>query len=97
MKIPVDRYIESIGNTSRAQIAWEKAKEENLDFVNIPLNTDLPMYIDPYSISIKSGEWYEECNNLIVDFFEKYAILYLQKRCRNVAEINIVKGSNNEQ
>ena len=22
-----------------------KAKEENLDFVNIPLNTDLPMYI----------------------------------------------------
>lgn len=29
MKIPVDRYIESIGNTSRAQIAWEKAKEEN--------------------------------------------------------------------
>lgn len=48
-----------------------KSKEENLDFVNIPLNTDLPMYIDPYSISIKSGEWYEECNNLIVDFFEK--------------------------
>lgn len=48
-----------------------KAREENLDFVNIPLNTDLPMYIDPYAISIKSGEWYEECNNLIVDFFEK--------------------------
>ena len=25
MKIPADRYIESIGNTSRAQIAWEKS------------------------------------------------------------------------
>ena len=48
-----------------------KQKEENLDFVNIPLTTDLPLYIDPYAISIKSGEWYEECNNLIVDFFER--------------------------
>ena len=29
MKIPADRYIASVGATSRAQIAWEKAKEEN--------------------------------------------------------------------
>ena len=46
-------------------------KEEFLDFVNIPLDGDVPLYIDPYAISTKSGEWYEECNNLIVDFFEK--------------------------
>lgn len=48
-----------------------KEHEERLDFVNIPLNADLPMYIDPYSISIKSGEWYVDSNNLIVDFFER--------------------------
>ncbi|SCK04450.1 Putative metalloprotease ypwA [uncultured Clostridium sp.] len=29
MKIPADRYVASVGATSRAQIAWEKAKEEN--------------------------------------------------------------------
>ena len=48
-----------------------KTREENLDFVNIPLTTDLPLYIDPYAISIKTGAWYEECNDLIVDFFER--------------------------
>ncbi len=48
-----------------------KVESEKLDFVNIPLDTDLPVYIDPYSISIKTSEWYVECNNLIVDFFEK--------------------------
>ena len=48
-----------------------KEKEEKLDFVNIPLTTDLPLYIDPYAISIKPGEWYEECNDLVVDFFER--------------------------
>ena len=29
MKIPADRYVASVGATSRAQIAWEKAKDEN--------------------------------------------------------------------
>ena len=29
MKIPEDRYVASVGATSRAQIAWEKAKEAN--------------------------------------------------------------------
>lgn len=29
MKVPADRYVASVGATSRAQIAWEKAKEEN--------------------------------------------------------------------
>lgn len=48
-----------------------KVESEKLDFVNIPLDTDLPVYIDPYSISIKTSEWYVECNNLIVDFSKR--------------------------
>lgn len=48
-----------------------KQKEDGLGFVNIPLNTDVELYIDPIVLKNQKGEWFIEANNLIVDFFEE--------------------------
>lgn len=48
-----------------------KHKEDRLGFVNIPLNTDVELYIDPLVLKNQRGDWFAEANNLIVDFFEE--------------------------
>lgn len=52
---------------------------ENLEFVNIPVNTDIERYIDPYAISKTVGLWYVEANNLIIDFFNKLLLTIKHK------------------
>ncbi len=42
-----------------------------LDFIDVPVNNgDIPLYIDPYSISKRSDYWSIDCHNAIVDFFQ---------------------------
>ena len=48
-----------------------KQDEDKLGFVNIPLNTDVELYIDPLVLRNQKGAWFAEANNLIVDFFEE--------------------------
>lgn len=43
--------------------------QAELDFVDIFINDDMPLYIDPYVFKIRYDEWSIECNNLIVDYF----------------------------
>jgi hypothetical protein len=43
--------------------------QSSLDFVDIPLNTDIPLFVDPYALHISSNDWLRECGNLIVDYF----------------------------
>lgn len=42
-----------------------------LDFIDVPINNgDIPLYIDPYSISRRNDYWSIDCHNAIVDFFQ---------------------------
>ncbi|NQU06187.1 MAG: hypothetical protein HQ568_08860 [Calditrichaeota bacterium] len=41
-----------------------------LDFVNIPMDTDIPLFIDPFAIGLRNDIWSNEANQLIVDFFQ---------------------------
>lgn len=45
-------------------------KQWELDFVDIPLHTDIPLFLDPYAISKFDDEFSIECNNIIVNFFQ---------------------------
>ncbi|MFB5269116.1 hypothetical protein ACE41H_20335 [Paenibacillus enshidis] len=44
-----------------------------LDFVDINIDQDYPMYIDPYLISTRSDPWSVEVNRTIKNFFSKVA------------------------
>lgn len=46
-----------------------RQSQAELDFVDIPLDTDIELFVDPYALSLESSPWFSECNNLVVDFF----------------------------
>jgi hypothetical protein len=47
------------------------ATQWELDFVDIPLNKDIELYVDPYAINIETDDFSNECNDLIVDYFDQ--------------------------
>jgi hypothetical protein len=46
-----------------------RKSQAELDFVDIPLDTDIELFLDPYALSLENSPWFAECNNLVVDFF----------------------------
>ncbi len=44
-------------------------QQAELDFVDIFIDGDKPLYVDPYVFKVRDDAWSVECNNLIVDFF----------------------------
>ena len=44
--------------------------QAELDFVDVLINDDTPLFIDPYVFKVRNDLWSVECNNLIVDFFD---------------------------
>lgn len=46
--------------------------QSQLDFVDIPLDTDVSLYVDPYALSVSGDNWLRECGNIIVNFFEYF-------------------------
>ena len=47
-----------------------KKFQAELDFVDVFINKDKPLFIDPYIFKVRDDTWSIECNNLIVDFFD---------------------------
>ncbi len=46
-------------------------KQHELDFVDVPLNTDIRLFIDPYTLSIRSDEFSMQCSNIVINFFQR--------------------------
>jgi len=44
--------------------------QPELDFVDIDLNGDLPLYVDPFAIANHDNEWARRCNDRIIAFFQ---------------------------
>lgn len=42
-----------------------------LDFVDIPLGTDICLFVDPFAFKITNDPWFDECNDLIVEYFRQ--------------------------
>jgi hypothetical protein len=68
----------SLATTADVQVALRfsnyfginKAQSE-LDFVDILLDTDIKLYLDPFALSIEEDEWSKQCNNLVVGYFQE--------------------------
>jgi len=45
--------------------------QAELDFVDVVINKDTPLFIDPYAVGQSNDLWSTESHNLIVDFFQK--------------------------
>lgn len=45
--------------------------QAELDFVDIELDGDVPLYLDPYAIQIREDEWSEVCGDHIRSFFDE--------------------------
>ena len=43
--------------------------QAELDFVDVFIDNDTPLFVDPYVFKVRNDVWSVECNNLIVDFF----------------------------
>lgn len=54
-------------------------QQAELDFVDIFIDDDKPLYIDPYVFKVRNDAWSVECNNLIVDFFNTVVIAIKNK------------------
>nr|MBA3634725.1 hypothetical protein [Acidobacteriota bacterium] len=58
-------------NSTRFSDYFKLGKSQaELDFVDIPLQTDISLFVDPYALSIENDLWFIECNNLVVDYFQ---------------------------
>ncbi len=44
-------------------------EQVELDFVDVPVNTDLPLFCDPYAFVVERDPWFEKCNALVYHFF----------------------------
>jgi hypothetical protein len=44
--------------------------QSQLDFVDIPVETDIPLFVDPYALHISSQDWLRECGNSVVEYFQ---------------------------
>lgn len=54
-------------------------QQAELDFVDVFIDDDKSLYIDPYVFKIRNDAWSVECNNLIVDFFNTVVIAIKNK------------------
>jgi hypothetical protein len=46
-------------------------RQAELDFVNIPINGDIPLFIDPFAIAQRTDRWSQECHQVIIAFFDR--------------------------
>jgi hypothetical protein len=53
-----------------SQIYGIGLEQAQLDFVDITPNEDMPLFIDPFAISLKGDEWSEKCHHHIAHFFQ---------------------------
>lgn len=44
--------------------------QSQLDFVDMPLDTDILLFVDPYALHISQADWLRTCGDLVVNYFD---------------------------
>lgn len=47
-----------------------KRKQNELDFVDIDFENDMPLFLDPYFLSIRNDRWSQQANSTLENFFQ---------------------------
>ena len=47
-----------------------KKTQAELDFVDVDIDIDTPLYIDPYALTTRDDEWSLQCHQLVVSYFQ---------------------------
>lgn len=63
--------------------------QSEVDFVDVDLDTDTPLYVCPYAIEIRTDDWSAQCGDLIRSFF---AEVLAQLRAGNDARVDHLLG-----
>lgn len=45
--------------------------QSELDFVDVPIDGDIPLFIDPFAIAQRTDRWSQECHQVLHTFFER--------------------------
>ena len=44
--------------------------QAELDFVDVDITNDIPLYIDPYAFTTRDDDWSTSCHHLVVSYFQ---------------------------
>lgn len=73
-----------------------KHNQSDFDFVNIRVDRDNELFIDPTRISAEGGKWFQNCNNIIQDFFNTIFNLYNKGQTDQARDFFQSSGESNE-
>lgn len=48
-----------------------RKRQSELDFVDVLVDADIPLYLDPFAFKIGKDQWSIDCNNLVISFFQE--------------------------
>lgn len=74
-------------NVKISQIFNLNKSQAELDFVDIDISQDIPLFIDPFFISIRTDNWSIETTRTIRDYFQKVIDLIRQNQIREGKEL----------
>lgn len=66
---------------------WGLGKSQaELDFVDIDVSKDTPLYLDPYALTSRKDSWSNKCEDLVVSFFDEVLKAIVDKnKARGIA------------
>ncbi len=62
-------------------------EQGGLDFVDVDVVGDVPVYIDPTAIRVHSGDWVEACRELLTSFFEQVLLAIKEDDDKRLKEL----------
>ena len=48
-----------------------RKNQAELDFVDVPVDGDIPLFIDPFAISQRPDRWSQACHHTLISFFQR--------------------------
>lgn len=70
--------------------------QRHFDFVNIRIDNDNKLFIDPTRMAVENNQWFRECTEIVQDFFHTIFNLYRSGETERAREYFRSSGESNE-